>query len=224
MVNLHSTYSGDSSTALVLGITISNVVVPSVVDGILLFTFRSSGGLNPGDATFGAGGSQQFTILQTTSGVQTWFLPRPNVGTYNLVVGSYGSSRGAVFAMLLVGTKTTGYNLGSEGGTGTSSIWVGGPIGGGVNGSDIDFSIFTFANRDTTLSPVPAPGVATLLNLLVNSGGGASSYGFVVYTQPHSNFIGIGWTTTIITATYNFVALSSTVFNAPGTLTIRHAP
>lgn len=217
---IHSTYGGNTGTSLQIGVTISNVVVPSVVDGILVLNWGTT--IPDLDTAYGA---QNFTRIGFSSDgnrlVAAYFLPRPTVGTANIVTSFVSSVRGGVFAILLEGSKTTDYYRGYTGGPGTSQL----PSHTATFASgDMAFDILVYGNRDTVGAPLSAnSGQQIIHNTTVNSGGGANSYGFVVSYETTDGAMGytLGTSHLWLHAT---VSLKNSDFNAPGLVTIRHAP
>lgn len=214
---IHSTYNSNTGTSAGFTGQVINITVPSVVDGILVLLYVQFGSPT---VTFGA---QSFTQIGSISGgTSIWFLPKPIPSTNDITVAFGTTARAGVFVILLESTLPSSYARDNTGNSGTGTGFSGFPTF--VTG-DLQFAVMAWNNRDTVGLPTFVGNSATIHNTIINSGGGASSFGFMV--DKNDGAVGSGFV-------YGFgssmdygirtVSIKNSVYNTAGTLTIRHAP
>lgn len=236
MINVYSSYAIDTGTGTATGLTISNVEVPSVVDGMIIFSWLV-GPLGTGNTTigFGSGGAQAATLIRTNAPwgtsyptIAIHFLPRPEVGTFNLVADfnalNPATARGGLFAILTTNSRTLNYLRNSAN---TGLFGSGSSLGIAGSATEFQADVCVFNGRDTNGPPTGVgAGQSIIHNTTVNSGGGANSYGFCVSVKPvGGSSSGMSWTFGgVATSVHSALTLYDSTFNAPGLVTIRHAP
>jgi len=225
---IHSSYANNTGTGTAVGNNLSSVVCPSVVDGMLLFTWSTNPPLTP---TFGTAGAQSFTSIKSDGAgsfwMDIWFLPQPEVGTFDVTISYDGaSSIGAAFLMLVEGTHPSDYAvLPAVGGLTVFGSNAQINVSRSTFSGDYVYTCLVYPNRDSVSHGIFATGGFVEYNAAVNSGGGAASMGFVI-TQQAGGFGDLqGYSSgTLSQYTMQGVCLKNNGYNQGSSIVIRHAP